>query len=888
MIRQSIFHKRIIWTAILVSLFALSNQILAQDKLSGVVYDQNGEVLDGAVVSIFELDTISFIDYTLANAQGEWSIDLPTEKEFLIEFSMFGYRSVYKKIDNPSQYAESMETQLVEEAFNLEEVTVKDRGIGVAQRGDTLNFSLEYFTTGAERTLGDVIKRLPGLEVRDGSVYYGGEKITKMLVQGRDIINNNHKLATEGIRADQLSNIQIIENYKDKADQFETEDSEDVAMDVQLKDDVLNKWSGEIEVLGGYPSSGKGNINAFNLGSKLGLSAFVRANNVGEEVLSWRDIQDMVNSDRRGPRHIIVSGNATSALLPSGLRISEQVQSNRDGIINLNMDYEASDNLQIKGMIIGAYAERKSEVFRRTEYLSEGIVRAENSTTYSETPIASMAWKLDYQMDSLTFMSFNLPLSVNKGQSDYTKFGEYGDKPFKTISTTDDLNYLILPNYMMRRKVGEKGQWSVDMNYNNTKISGSNFFRDDFPFLGVPISGDSLYSIYQDRTRLDQNLSLSSKLKLVKGDWFVEPYVGYIYDHNQLVYDTDKTGVQDFGKSAEMFQHSGITELRGGYETDDWELAPSVTLNYLNRHFVDADHQEELFTGYGFQIVRKFTRAHSLRLNADYGLSFPSFNQVQETYEIQSATGISTGGILPDVAQKTYSANLSYNNFNPVKSRFMFSTLSYSYSDDVISGLTQQYGDYMLSGSTIIPFRQSFNWMAMVGGEIHPIPIRVTPNLSYNWSEGFSAKEDANFLVENNSYSASLRMNSTWKFPLNVSLSAQYNYNTSVLEGGRKTNFSSWFPSVSVDYSVDGFEIGTRLRYNFDEGGGESTELYLWNINASYELNKVPLRFSVVANNILNLQPTEKLVNSFGVDTNSFTRYMIFPGYIIGGVTWTF
>lgn len=862
--------------------------VFAQGKLSGVVYDQNGIALDGAVISLLETDSTSFIDYTIANARGEWSLNAPAETEFVIEFSMFGYGASYQRITSPTQYSKPFEVQLIEEAFNLEEVTIKDRGIGVAQRGDTLNFNLEYFTTGAERTLGDVIKRLPGLEIIDGSVYYGGEKITKMLVQGRDIINNNHKLATEGIRADQLSNIQIIENYKDKADQFETQSREDVAMDVQLKDDFLNKWSGDVEVLGGYPSSVKGNVNAFNLGNKLGISTFVRANNVGEEVLGWSDVQGMMNFDRRGPRHFIVSGSSSSALLPSGLNISKQVQSNKDGIVNLNIDYQPNDDLQIKGFAIAAYAERQSEVFRRTEYLSENIVRSENSNTFSRTPIGSMVWKIDYQLDSLTFMSVNLPFSINKGHTDYDNYGTYGLKEFNTVKTIDDLNYSILPNMMMRRKIGEKGQWSLDMSYDNNKVSGSNYFRDDFPFLGLPITNDSLYTILQERTRLDQSFNVSNKVKLVKGDWYVEPNLYYIYTHNRLVYDADQLGVQDFGETAKLNQHVAFAGLRGGYESKDWEVSPEVSLNYLNRDFFASGKHDEVFPGYGIEVVRKFSMSHSIRLSGDYGLTYPSFDMVKETYEIQSATQVSTGGLLPDIAQKAYSANLSYNKFNPIKSSFLFTSISYSYSDDVFSGLTQELGDYMLSARTIVPFRQNLNWMGMFGGELRPLPIRARPRLSYNWSEGFSARRDAQFLVENNSYSAGLNLSSTWKFPLNVGMGVRYDYNTSSQEDGISTNFSSWVPSLDLDYTIAGLEVGTRLRYNFDQGGGESTELYLWNLRASYQLKNVPLKLSIVANNILNLQPREKLVNNFGLDTNSFTRYMIFPGYIIGGVSWSF
>lgn len=882
-------HKlQTIFTILLSLIFSLSSGLYAQGKMSGVVYDQNGEPLDGAVISVLETDSISFINYTIADAQGKWSMNVPSEPKFVIEFSMFGYGSKYDLITDPTQYKEPFSVQLIEEAFNLQEVTIKDRGIGVSQRGDTLNFNLGYFTTGAERTLGDVINRLPGLEIIDGSVYYGGKIITKMLVQGKDIINNNHKLATEGIRADQLGNIQIIENFKEKEDQFETQQSEQVAMDVQLKEDFLNKWSGDVEVLGGLPSSLKGNVNAFNLGSKVGISTFVRANNVGEEVLGWRDVQGMMDNRRRGPGFMFITSGPGNALMPPGLNISEQVQANRDGIINLNIDYQPNDDLQIKGFAIAAYAERNSDVFRRTEYITENIIRSENSKTYSESPIGSMVWKMDYQINSKTFMNVYLPFSINKGFTDYNNVGQYGIKDFKTEKTIDALNYDFLPSMTLRRKVGEKGQWTTNLNYGYTKGTGANYYRDDFAFLGVPISGDSLYTILQERTEYNQDFTASSTLKLVKGDWYVEPAAGYTYRDDKLIFDADKTGIFDFGKKAEMIQNAAFGRLRGGYETNDWEVSPEVSVNYLNRNLYDAGKHDEIFPGYGLTVVKKFDASHTLRLSGDYGLSYPSFNQVRQTYEISSATQINTGGIAPDIAQKAYSVNLSYNNFMPLKSAFYFTSLNYSYSDDVITSLTERYEDFMLSGVTLVPYRQNFSWNGMIGGELRPLPVRVRTSLNYMWSENYSVGLGQQFLVENNNYSAGLNASSTWKFPLNVSAGIRYNYNISNPEIGPKRDFSSLVPSVSLDYTYEGFKVGTRFRYDVGRGDNESTNLYLWNMDASYELNNIPLRFSIVANNILNMAAKEKLVSSFGSDTNTYTRYMIFPGYIIAGVSWSF
>ncbi|HKK88868.1 MAG TPA: hypothetical protein VJ917_08460, partial [Saprospiraceae bacterium] len=270
-----------------------------QHILKGTVRLDSTEVAQAAIVRLLSADTSRMFQFAETDADGNWSLETDRSENILLEFSYFGYASQFVPVGEPQKVVVPFDIVMKPQSFNLDAITVEEKAFGVRRSGDTLSFRLETYTTGAERTLGDVLNRLPGMEIRDGSVFYGGEKITRMLVQGRDIINSNQQLATEGIRADQLKEIKIIENYKQPNQQFQTEQSEDVAMDVRLKEGVLNKWSGQAEVLGGYPASGKVDANAFNLNEKVGISAFARGNNVGERVLTFRDLLNMISGDSR-------------------------------------------------------------------------------------------------------------------------------------------------------------------------------------------------------------------------------------------------------------------------------------------------------------------------------------------------------------------------------------------------------------------------------------------------------------------------------------------------------------------------------------------------------------------------------------------------------------
>jgi hypothetical protein len=857
-----------------------------QHILKGKISFEEGEAATGAIVRALKTDTASMLDYTLTDENGNWQLPIQYQDSILLEFSLFGYETKYEIVPSPQKVVQPFDITLRQKSFDLAAVTVKEKDLGVSRDGDTLTFRLRTFTTGAERTLGDVLKRLPGMEIRDGAVYYGGEKITKMLVQGRDIINANQQLATEGIRADQLQEIKVIENYKEPSQQFETEQTEDVAMDVRLKEDQLNKWSGELEVLGGYPASGKGDLNTFNLNDKVGLSGFARANNVGERVLTFRDMMNMMSD--QGSRRFYFRGSDFISLIPSELNISDRVQANLDGIINFNVDLDATKDMKIKGFVMGAYAERESEVYSETDFLSENQSRVEIMNRMTQTPIVNSMWKMEWNADSSTFIEIGLPATLNFSTVDENRDGQFNNISFNTRLEEEEWNFNFSPFAKMRKKVGKDDRWNVDTRYQKSRQSGDLLYTDRFPFLKIPLNpDDSLYSILQMQTLESEEFNISSNYKAVFGDWFIDPAIEYSYQYNNIDNDASVKGAEEFTSRDYLKQNAALARLRMGYETDKWEIVPQVSINYLDRNFLLEDDVENLFPGYGLDIRRKFTRTHRLSFNANYGVQYPDFNNIRGTYSIESSTQVSTGGYPVNIPTKGYSASLRYRNFMIANRTYIFGYLSYNYNDNIITNYSESVDDYILSGFIPAPFSQSFNSSFYLGYELGFVPIRVEPRISYNWSEGFSTNLDEAIPTENSNQSYELELESRWDFPLNVELGVEYGQ-TKITSDQEDITFVSWEPRAELEYTIGNFRIETDFAYDQAGTRAISSNLYILDIESNYELKGAPLTFKIEANNILNLDPRERVRSSANFNTFSLTRYQVFPGYIIGGVTWQF
>ena len=61
--------------------------------------------------------------------------------------------------------------------------------------GDTVVYATDAFVNGTERKLGDVLEKLPGIDVNeDGEVEVEGVEVSKVMVEGKDFFDGDTKI----------------------------------------------------------------------------------------------------------------------------------------------------------------------------------------------------------------------------------------------------------------------------------------------------------------------------------------------------------------------------------------------------------------------------------------------------------------------------------------------------------------------------------------------------------------------------------------------------------------------------------------------------------------------------------------------------------------------
>ena len=217
----------------LIPFFAADCQAAATDAvvLTGSVKERGGEPIPGVIVTVKNREEKN-VAYTSTDRSGRFSVSCPsTLTEGTIQFSCIGYQKLVIPL---GQFKNGSEHILTEEAFALKEVTVKAPPISV--RGDTLTYDVNSFRDASDRSIEDVIKKLPGIKVNDdGRIYYNGESINKFYIEGLDLLSGRYALASRNISADDVAAVNIYENHQPKKVLRDIKFSDKAALNLKLK-----------------------------------------------------------------------------------------------------------------------------------------------------------------------------------------------------------------------------------------------------------------------------------------------------------------------------------------------------------------------------------------------------------------------------------------------------------------------------------------------------------------------------------------------------------------------------------------------------------------------------------------------------------------------------
>lgn len=270
------FTKKITYT-ILAWLLALP--LYSQNTLSGVVKNESGKALGNVIVKAYNQHK-KLRRYTQTNRQGEFR--LATTDHDSISYITLSRLSYETKTLLRKDFGKLKNIILRDDAINIKEVVVKS--VPIRQNGDTLTYAVNAFKKGNDRSIEDVLKRMPGISVDNtGGIYYQGERISKFYIENMDMLSGNYTLATKNIRPDVVAAVNVYENHQPVRALKNFAFSDKAALNLKLKSDRKLKPIGYLQQGVGYDDQTlwKSDVFAMQINKKSQQLLSLKANDTG-------------------------------------------------------------------------------------------------------------------------------------------------------------------------------------------------------------------------------------------------------------------------------------------------------------------------------------------------------------------------------------------------------------------------------------------------------------------------------------------------------------------------------------------------------------------------------------------------------------------------------
>lgn len=238
------------------------------------------------------------------------------QKADTLQFSMLGYTT--QKVA-ALDYRSGMTVYLRPEAVNLKEVEVKSKRLQM--KSDTLMYSVAGYRQKQDRSIADVIAKMPGLEVTaSGTIKYQGKPINKFYIEGMDLMGKKYAMASENLQAKKVKSVEVLRHHQPIKALKGVSFSDDAAINLVLEDAAKNVITGMAELgAGAQLQRGIGSdvlrdvrIVGMLFGRKQQSLTMYKANNAGRDI--QHEIRDLtLASDLSADHNNWIDGISVSA-----------------------------------------------------------------------------------------------------------------------------------------------------------------------------------------------------------------------------------------------------------------------------------------------------------------------------------------------------------------------------------------------------------------------------------------------------------------------------------------------------------------------------------------------------------------------------------------------
>lgn len=263
---------RLLSMMFLLAICAFQVTFAQEIKVTGKVRDlfsENG--IDSASVEILHDDgsvvakTVAKIPLTVEKSSeyaaiarkdvkdgAKFELSVPTKGTYNIRCAKPGYETIVRKIDmadmKRGKVFDAGDIYMQEKSKQLGEAVVTGTKIRMFHKGDTLVYNANAFLLPEGSMLDDLVKQLPGAEIRDGNVYVKGRLVENLLLGGKDFFSGNPQAALKNLPAYVVNRVKVYEKDGELSRTTGTDmGDKQYVMDVHLKRQYIGTYLGQLK-----------------------------------------------------------------------------------------------------------------------------------------------------------------------------------------------------------------------------------------------------------------------------------------------------------------------------------------------------------------------------------------------------------------------------------------------------------------------------------------------------------------------------------------------------------------------------------------------------------------------------------------------------------------
>ncbi len=874
--------------SLFILLFAGVMMYGQQRIVSGKITDSDGQPVPSASVTVEAPGSDAILAYGISNSKGEYKVTFTTNTDNVdIKVKAFNQKSILKTIKSESQ---NLNFKMESEATEIKEVKIKTKL--VTKRGDTISYDLKSFESKADRTLADVLKKIPGLEVQsDGTILYQGEAINKFYVNGKDLMEGGYAQISNALPKDAVSKVEVMENHQPVKILQDKVPSENAAINIKLKNKVTMTGRGEVGV-GADPLLWNVKLTPMFFGQKNQWVVNYKSNNNGESVENEGNMLAFGNRwegarSQASPRNWLSVDQASTPSLPEKRYLMNSVHFLSANLLTnpfKNKEWELKLNANYANNAVDRDSYRET-VYDPSDLFPDG---ARNSTSasnkfYTNSAKGQMIFqknaKKGFFKNTTTWSGFWNEDRSTLNIDDETKLNESMSSPTGVISNS--LSTIIpwkekLVNFMSY------------LSYQKDRQRMTSLYSD-FNDFNTILNTDQL-------SRLDQRLALttitanhSASVGLSYKKWTITPEAGLNLSYNSMdsqMYNNQVLLGNSFQNDMKWNEVNPYVSTSLNYKGQALNLNIGLPVNFYDITYKDQIRDSSkkinktvftpsLWASYDFASFFKLWGFASMNYN------FGDFGDLYEGNLLLNPRSISNNeSILPDNRSTNASTRLEYRN--PLNNLFFNIRYSYGQNKKNLISRTQQFA----SGAAITDLYEYDN-KALSQSESAEIG-KYFPNFKTNASVSFSNRDsnsyalivnadEDEFLTETKTsgQSLALKFNNTffsW-LSLDYNISLNWSKNRNLYQNTVNKN-SGWSHNLAAYlYPLENHTLGFFWDDMTTEQSGQHFRNSFYDLSYQYTWSKKKIDFEVKWLNIGNRKVYETV--AYNASTLSTTRSII-------------